>query len=88
MYFIFKVSWIRKQDSPTLLTVGPTTHSSDKRIVVEYVRQLQNWGLLIKHVHISDAGFYECQVSTHPPTSIFVLLRIIGEGTENYLYLF
>jgi limbic system-associated membrane protein len=39
---------------------------------------LQNWGLKIKSVQQHDAGFYECQVSSHPPTSIFIELRIVG----------
>ncbi|EFA07139.2 hypothetical protein TcasGA2_TC010130 [Tribolium castaneum] len=69
------VSWIRKRDYH-LLTVGPTTYNTDDRFLVEHVRHLQNWGLLIKHVQLSDAGFYECQMSTHPPTSILIELKV------------
>ncbi|KAH1007520.1 hypothetical protein HUJ04_004742 [Dendroctonus ponderosae] len=69
------VSWIRKQDYH-LLTVGVATYNTDDRFMVEHVRHLQNWGLLIKHVQPSDAGLYECQVSTHPPTSIIVELKV------------
>nr|XP_022913908.1 lachesin-like [Onthophagus taurus]XP_022913916.1 lachesin-like [Onthophagus taurus] len=69
------VSWIRKNDLH-LLTVGLTTYNADDRFMVEHVRHLQNWGLLIKHVQPSDAGLYECQVSTHPPTSIFLELKV------------
>lgn len=76
------VSWIRKQDSPALLTVGLTTYSSDDRFIVEHARHLQNWGLLIKHVQPSDAGLYECQVSTHPPTSIFIKLKVTEASAE------
>ncbi|XP_019870462.1 lachesin [Aethina tumida] len=69
------VSWIRKRDYH-LLTVGLTTYNTDDRFMVEHVRHLQNWGLLIKHVQPSDAGLYECQMSTHPPTSIFIELKV------------
>lgn len=75
------VSWIRKLDYQ-LLTVGLTTYKADDRFIVEHVRHLQNWGLLIKHVQPSDAGLYECQVSTHPPTSIFVELKVTEASAE------
>uniref|UniRef100_A0A1Y1LWK7 Ig-like domain-containing protein n=1 Tax=Photinus pyralis TaxID=7054 RepID=A0A1Y1LWK7_PHOPY len=77
------VSWLRrKQEPPTLLTVGLTTYSADDRFFVEHVRHLQNWGLLIKHVQPSDEGHYECQVSTHPPTSIFIQLKVTEAVAE------
>ncbi|KAF7284904.1 hypothetical protein GWI33_017385 [Rhynchophorus ferrugineus] len=73
------VSWIRKNDSPpTILTVGLSTYIADERFLVEHARHLQNWGLVIKHVQLSDAGTYECQVSTHPTTSIFIDLKVTG----------
>lgn len=77
------VSWLRKDaDPPSLLTVGLTTYSADDRLIVEHVRHLQNWGLLIKHVLPSDEGLYECQVSTHPPTSIFLRLKVTKASAE------
>ncbi|XP_057660786.1 uncharacterized protein LOC130896607 [Diorhabda carinulata] len=69
------VSWIRKRDYH-LLTVGLATYNTGDRFLVEHVRHLQNWGLLIKKVQFSDAGLYECQMSTHPPSSIIVELRV------------
>ncbi|KAJ8980841.1 hypothetical protein NQ317_017472 [Molorchus minor] len=76
-----QVSWMRKQDYH-LLTVGPTTYNTDDRFMVEHVRHLQNWGLLIKKVQPSDAGLYECQMSTHPPTSIVVELKVTSKQIE------
>ncbi|RZC37725.1 lachesin-like [Asbolus verrucosus] len=74
------VSWIRKDVSPpTILTIGLGPHITDDRFMVEHARHLQNWDLVIKHVRPSDAGLYECQVSTHPTTSIFIELRVTGE---------
>ncbi|XP_017784008.1 PREDICTED: lachesin-like [Nicrophorus vespilloides] len=75
------VSWIRKRDYH-LLTVGLTTYNTDDRFMVEHVRHLQNWGLLIKHVQFSDAGIYECQVSIHPATSIIVELKVTEASAE------
>lgn len=69
------VSWIRRKDYH-LLTVGLATYSSDDRFLVVHARHLQSWGLQIKFVQPRDAGWYECQVSTHPPTSIFVELKV------------
>ncbi|XP_049818099.1 V-set and immunoglobulin domain-containing protein 1 [Aethina tumida] len=71
------VSWIKKENlPPTILTVGLATYIADDRFLVEHARHLQNWGLVIKHVRPSDAGRYECQVSTHPTTSIFIQLKV------------
>ncbi|KAJ8967932.1 hypothetical protein NQ314_002573 [Rhamnusium bicolor] len=79
------VSWIRKKDSPpTILTVGVGTYIADDRFLVEHARHLQNWGLVIKHVRTSDAGLYECQVSSHPTTSIIIELRVTGLYYSSY----
>lgn len=39
----------------------------------------QDWTLQIKYVQKRDAGLYECQVSSHPPTSIFIELNVVGK---------
>jgi Immunoglobulin V-set domain len=62
-----------------LLTVGVSTYSSDNRFLVEHTRHLGNWALRIKNVRKEDEGLYECQISSHPPQSIFVDLRTVGE---------
>lgn len=76
-----QVSWFRRKDY-LLLTVGLSTYSSDDRFLVEHTRHLGNWALRIKNARKDDEGIYECQLSTHPPESIFIELRIVGEYTE------
>ena len=38
-----------------------------------------NWALQIARVGPDDAGQYECQATTHPPQSILVQLKVVGE---------
>ncbi|XP_037924960.1 uncharacterized protein LOC119660463 isoform X3 [Hermetia illucens] len=70
------VSWIRRKDYH-LLTVGLTTYSSDERFSATHLKHSEDWTLQIKFVQLRDAGIYECQVSTHPPTSIFLALNVV-----------
>lgn len=39
----------------------------------------QDWTLQIKYVQMRDGGSYECQVTKHPPISIFLTLNVVGE---------
>lgn len=73
-----QVSWIRRKDFQ-LLTVGLSTHSSDKRFLVEHTRHMGHWSLRIKAVREEDRGFYECQLSIYPTQSIFIELKIVGK---------
>ncbi|CAD7081826.1 unnamed protein product [Hermetia illucens] len=75
------VSWFRRKDFQ-LLTVGLSTYSSDDRFLVEHTRHLGNWALRIKSARKDDEGFYECQISTHPPQSIFTELKIVEALAE------
>ncbi|KAH8372162.1 hypothetical protein KR093_010352 [Drosophila rubida] len=75
------VSWIRKKDYH-LLTVGLTTYSSDERFSATHLKHSEDWTLQIKFVQQRDAGVYECQVSTHPPTSIFLHLSVVEARAE------
>nr|XP_029714755.1 uncharacterized protein LOC109397551 [Aedes albopictus]XP_029714756.1 uncharacterized protein LOC109397551 [Aedes albopictus] len=75
------VSWIRRKDYH-LLTIGVTTYSSDERFNIIRSEDSEEWPLQIKYVQLRDAGLYECQVSTHPPTSIFVQLDVVEAKAE------
>ncbi|XP_034666035.1 uncharacterized protein LOC117899979 [Drosophila subobscura] len=75
------VSWIRRKDFQ-LLTVGLSTHSSDKRFLVEHTRHMGHWSLRIKAVKEEDRGFYECQLSIYPTQSIFIELKIVEAVAE------
>ncbi|XP_068083515.1 limbic system-associated membrane protein [Anabrus simplex] len=75
------VSWIRRKDYH-LLTVGLTTYTGDERYQTIHVQHSEDWTLQIKYVQHRDAGLYECQVSSHPPTSIFIELRVVEARAE------
>ena len=42
-------------------------------------QQRLNWALQIHRVSPEDAGLYECQATTHPPQSIVIRFRVVGE---------
>ncbi|XP_068622819.1 zwei Ig domain protein zig-8-like [Battus philenor] len=72
------VSWVRrrgKEELPELLTVGAVTYAADNRVTVAK-RYPGNWRLLIKEVKPDDEGFYECQISTHPPRVSRIYLHV------------
>ncbi|XP_069975261.1 uncharacterized protein [Penaeus vannamei] len=35
------------------------------------------WELSVRDVRLSDAGIYECQMTSHPPSSLFFYLRVV-----------
>ncbi|GLV39768.1 defective proboscis extension response 13 [Carabus blaptoides fortunei] len=70
------VTWIRRKDYQ-LLTVGLTTYSSDERFFTAHGRNSEDWTLHLRFATEKDAGLYECQISTHPPTSLFVELQLV-----------
>lgn len=74
-----QVSWIRRKGVHQLLTVGLTTYASDERFQASHFQHSEDWTLQVKYVQQRDAGIYECQVSTHPPSSIFLMLQVVGE---------
>ncbi|XP_059610446.1 uncharacterized protein LOC132257520 isoform X1 [Phlebotomus argentipes] len=77
------VSWIRRKGKDYhLLTVGLTTYSGDERFSAIHPLDSEDWTLQIKFVTTTDAGVYECQVSTHPPISIFTHLHVVEARAE------
>ncbi|XP_042873287.1 uncharacterized protein LOC122253921, partial [Penaeus japonicus] len=70
------VSWL-KRDEDHLLTAGGQVYSSESRYSVSHVRHQKLWQLTLRDVRVADAGLYECQVTTHPPTSLFFTLRVV-----------
>ncbi|KAI5651444.1 immunoglobulin domain-containing protein [Phthorimaea operculella] len=71
------VMWLRNTtDNAQLLTVGPATYAGDNRVSVKF-QYPNNWRLSINPVQWSDIGLYMCQISTHPPRTIFANLTIL-----------
>ncbi|XP_042228674.1 uncharacterized protein LOC121870785 [Homarus americanus] len=70
------VTWL-KRDEDQLLTAGGQVYSHDSRYSVSHVRHQQLWELSVRDVMLKDAGTYECQLTTHPPTSLFFILKVV-----------
>ncbi|XP_043188725.1 protein sidekick-like isoform X1 [Amphibalanus amphitrite] len=70
------VSWIRSRDLH-ILTTGTDTYANDARFQVARDAARNDWTLMIKFVQASDAGLYECQISTQTPISYPVYLSVI-----------
>lgn len=75
------VTWKRRRDYK-ILTFGMLTYSSDSRFFTRPERNGKDWCLHIKYVQPDDAGLYECQVTSHPPASIFVDLQLVEARAE------
>lgn len=65
-----------------VFTVGLTTYSSDERFHVEHARHKGIWDLKIKSVRKDDENIYECNLSLHPPESIFIELEVVEAVAE------
>ncbi|XP_071527541.1 zwei Ig domain protein zig-8-like isoform X2 [Panulirus ornatus] len=70
------VTWL-KRDEEQLLTAGGQVYSSESRYSVSHVRHQKLWELSVRNIRLSDAGQYECQLTTHPPTSLFFTLKVV-----------
>ncbi|XP_034178137.1 hemicentin-1 [Osmia lignaria lignaria] len=76
------VSWIKRKNVQELLTIGRIAYAYDERFQPIHFHHSEDWTLQIKYVQPRDAGLYECQVSTHPPTSIFLFLEVVEARAE------
>lgn len=74
------VSWLRHKDTH-LLTIGRLTYTSDLRFRAIHKMYSEDWMLEIKPTSHRDSGRYECQISTTPPTSHVVYLKIAEPKT-------
>ena len=77
------MSWIRLSDT-SLLAVGGYTYTSDLRLESSHEQGTRDWVLTIRNVSVSDAGQYECQVSTSPHMSTVINLSV--EGNNSWIY--
>ncbi|VVC91963.1 unnamed protein product [Leptidea sinapis] len=71
------VMWLRHStETAQLLTVGPAPYAGDNRVASKF-QYPNNWRLSINPVKWSDSGRYMCQISTHPPRTIYTDLSIL-----------
>eukprot|EP00095_Tigriopus_kingsejongensis_P007855 maker-scaffold62_size438377-snap-gene-3.7 protein:Tk07855 transcript:maker-scaffold62_size438377-snap-gene-3.7-mRNA-1 annotation:"AGAP002135-PB" len=75
------VSWVRNSDTH-LLTIGRLTYTSDLRFKAIHKMFSEDYLLQIKPVNHRDAGVYQCQISTTPPTSHTVTLSVAEPKTS------
>ncbi|KAK3853379.1 hypothetical protein Pcinc_040082 [Petrolisthes cinctipes] len=73
-----RVTWL-KRDDDQLLTVGQQVYASENRFSATHSHQNKAWELWVKDVQLSDAGHYECQLTTHPPVTFFFTLKVTRE---------
>ena len=73
-----KVSWIRKKDGH-LLTVDTDTFIGDGRFQVRHPVHSDTWTLHLRGARATDAGVYECQVSSEPKMSLFYQVNVVGQ---------
>jgi len=69
------VSWIRHKDTH-LLTLGLYSYTKDPRLAAIHRSSSEDWVLEIRNTQPGDAGIYECQVSTTPPRSHLIFLKV------------
>ncbi|CAH0721953.1 unnamed protein product, partial [Brenthis ino] len=72
------VSWVRRKNDELpmeLLTTGTQQYTADDRYSARFIPP-DIWRLEVKEVRPSDAAFYDCQLSAHPPRTARVTLRV------------
>ncbi|CAK1589569.1 unnamed protein product [Parnassius mnemosyne] len=76
------ISWVRRRGEEIhLLSFGRHTYSADSRYSLAF-EQPNDWRLLIQYVSERDEGFYECQISAHPPLVRRVHLSVVVPKVE------
>ncbi|CAF4942016.1 unnamed protein product [Pieris macdunnoughi] len=76
------ISWVRRKGEELhLLSVGRHTYSADSRYSLAFEHP-NDWRLLIQYVSERDEGYYECQISTHPPLVRRVHLSVVVPKVE------
>ncbi|XP_042880051.1 lachesin-like [Penaeus japonicus] len=70
------VTWL-KRDDDQLLTVGQVLYAAETRYSAAPSRHTNAWELWVKDVQLSDAGQYECQLTTYPPVTFFFTLKVL-----------
>lgn len=77
---VFQISWMKRDEKNNLklLTYGLLTYSSDARQSLHF-ESPNDWQLRLKVVQRSDAGSYQCQMSTHPPRILHYTLNVVGK---------
>lgn len=69
------VTWM-KRDDDQLLTVGQQVYAAETRFSATHSHHSKAWELWVKDIQLSDAGHYECQLTTHPPVTFFFTLKV------------
>ncbi|XP_069157551.1 protein amalgam-like [Procambarus clarkii] len=69
------VTWMKREDDQ-LLTVGPQVYAAENRFTATHSHHSKAWELWVKDIQLSDAGHYECQLTTHPPVTFFFTLKV------------
>ncbi|XP_065348509.1 neurotrimin-like [Cloeon dipterum] len=76
------VSWVRRHgEELRLITFGLHTYISDSRFSLLFEAP-NDWRLQIRYASARDQGHYECQVSSHPPRVLQVLLTVVAPRVE------
>lgn len=80
IFYFFQVSWLRRQEGQLrLLSVGLDIYAGDSRYTAALLHP-NDWTLAVRGAEEADEGWYECQVSSHPPLVHTLYLRVVGRG--------
>lgn len=69
-------------DSDKFLTIGKMAWTPDDEILVQHVKHSEeqdDWTLILPKVKKSDAGLYECQLTSVAGYHTHVHLNVVGE---------